>query len=354
MTDIGFIFQTRLGHGTHAGNLNMALEARTDVTPYWRNPEEYQRKVERMPLTTRSWRVHLAVGGYLALRPLARRLRAALIHTQDPAPFCAGMMRRLPTVISLDATHLQLQSFGDHYGGAGSPRVEALKMRLYARTYAAARHLVTFSEWARQSLLTDFHVPPEDATVVPQGIDTDLFRPEPSLRSGGGVARLLFVGGDFIRKGGDLLLRWARERAGGPWELHVAARGAVPETPGVVVHRGVRNNSPELVRLYQQSDLFVLPTRADCSPWVVIEAMACGLPVVSCRVGGVTEMAPDGETGFLTAPDDYGALAERLDALVADAALRRRLGAAGLERARALYGLDNYRALLDLVRGLAR
>ncbi len=352
--DIGFIFQVGLGHATHARNLKAVLETRPDVTPHWGYPEPIQHRLERMPLTTKSWRVHLAVGGYLALRPLVHRMRAALIHTPDVSPFSVGMMRRLPTVISLDATHLQLQSFGDHYCRPSGPRLEALKMRLYGRAYAAARHLVAFSEWNRASLLDDFGVPADKVSVLRPGLDLTLFRPDPSARRGDGVTRLLFVGGDFIRKGGGLLLRWARERAGGAWELHVAARSEVPETPGVVVHRGVRNNSPELVRLYQQSDLFVLPTRADCYSWVAMEAMACELPVVISSVGGIGDIVSEGETGYLTPPDDYGALAERLDALVADAALRRRLGAAGLERARALYGLDNYRALLDLIRSVAR
>ena len=108
----------------------------------------------------------------------------------------------------------------------------------------------------------------------------------------------------------------------------------VVETPQVVVHHGVVNNSPELIRLYQSSDLFVLPTRADCYSLVAMEAMSCGLPVVISRLGGIPEIVEDGETGHLLDPDDYESLAEALDRLVSDMAYRQALGAAALKRAK--------------------
>jgi glycosyltransferase involved in cell wall biosynthesis len=59
------------------------------------------------------------------------------------------------------------------------------------------------------------------------------------------------------------------------------------------------------------------------------EAMACARPVIAARTGGLPEVVRDGETGYLVAPGDAGALAEHIGALIDDAALRQRLGAAG-------------------------
>lgn len=146
--------------------------------------------------------------------------------------------------------------------------------------------------------------------------------------------RFLFVGGDFTRKGGDLLLRWARETKNSV-ELHLVTRDSVPGAPpNTFVHHGIAPLSKELVALYQSCDVFVLPTRADCYSLVSLEAMACGLPVVVSPLGGIPELVSDGESGYLVAPDDYAALSMCLDALASDPNLRARLGAAGLARAR--------------------
>ena len=108
-------------------------------------------------------------------------------------------------------------------------------------------------------------------------------------------------------------------------------RDAAPEPPGVFVRHGVTNNSLALVRLYQSSDSFVLPTRADCYSLVAMEAMSCGLPVVISGLGGIGEIVKDGETGVLLEPGACEALALTL---VENAARRQTLGAAALAHTR--------------------
>jgi len=83
-----------------------------------------------------------------------------------------------------------------------------------------------------------------------------------------------------------------------------------------------------------EMDVFALPSRNEGFPLSIIEAMLAGRAVVATDVGSDGEAVVDGETGYLVAPDDVGALTVALELLVADAALRERLGAAG--RARAL------------------
>ncbi len=242
-----------------------------------------------------------------------------------------------PAFVVLDMTPTQMEAMGALYGyGAARARLGAAwKRRATDRLYARAAHLFPWNEWVARSLRDDYGVPPEKITAVSPGVDQTLLRPDPSARMADGKVRLLFVGGDFARKGGDLLLRWAQEtRTETSWELHLVTRDAVPETPGVVVHRGITNNSPELVRLYQSSDLFVLPTRADCYSLVAMEAMSCGLPVIISRLGGIPEIVTDGETGVLLEPGAYEPLAAALDLLVADTTRRQALGAAALAHAK--------------------
>lgn len=94
----------------------------------------------------------------------------------------------------------------------------------------------------------------------------------------------------------------------------------------------------ELVPIYQRAALFVLtpslPADGDRDgiPNVLVEAMACGLPVISTEVAGIPELVEHGETGLLYLPDDRQGLVDGLAELLEDAAWRRKLGAAGRQR----------------------
>ena len=84
--------------------------------------------------------------------------------------------------------------------------------------------------------------------------------------------------------------------------------------------------------LLDAADVFVLPSRHEGMPLVLLEAMDAGLPVVATRVIGSEEVVVDGETGFLVPSQDAGALAVAIGRLLEDAGLRRRFGAAGRRR----------------------
>ena len=164
------------------------------------------------------------------------------------------------------------------------------------------------------------------------------------------MLRLLFVGGDFERKGGRTLLA-ALEEAEFPWALDVVTQSDVPARERVRVHHGVRPGSPRLDALYAAADAFVLPTAADASPHVVLEAMAAGLPVVSTPTGAIPEMVGDG--GVLVAPGDPGALRAAL-ARLREPVARARLGRCARARAEARYdAVRNARCVLDVLREIS-
>ena len=356
----GFALEYSLGHVTHAKNIKRALESHPEIIPsYIDLPyDDLTGAWAKLPGVRSNWSLRASLGAWLGLRGPSRHLDAALFHTQVTSLLAAGLMRRLPSLVSLDATPVQYDALGGFYGHvpSGNARLEALKKRLNQCSFGAARHLVTWSQWTKDSLIADYGVPAEKVTVIPPGVDQTLFRPDPAARPGDGVARLLFVGGSFARKGGELLLRWAREtKSAAPWELHLVTRDPVPPTANVIVHQNVDNNGMELVRLYQSSDVFVLPTLADCFSMVSMEAMSCGLPVVTTNMGGIPEIVTQGATGFLLNPGDYSALAERLDQLVADASLRQAMGRAALERAQEKFDCRaNVGQILEIMKAARR
>ena len=94
---------------------------------------------------------------------------------------------------------------------------------------------------------------------------------------------------------------------------------------------GKRDDLPGVMT---QSDVFVLSSRREGHPYVLLEAMACNLPAVATRCGGVDETVVEGETGFVVPIGNAQALAERLTPLIEDAQLRTRMGKAAGRRVR--------------------
>jgi len=187
-----------------------------------------------------------------------------------------------------------------------------------------------------------------DARVVDHhpGIDTKRFLP--SSRADRSVPRVLFVGGRFEQKGGaDTVAALAPALDRGEVELDIVTMSPVPARPGVRVHR-LSGQDPELVRLYQQCDIFSFPSHADACPWAVLEAMACGAAVVASAAGGTAELVDQG--GLVVAPRQVGELRLALDGLLADAGRRHVLGQHARRRIEEHYDADqNTRALVGLI-----
>jgi glycosyltransferase involved in cell wall biosynthesis len=288
-------------------------------------------------------------------------LDAVFFHTQVTSLFSAGIMRQVPSLISLDATPINYDSLGEHYGHrpAGDGLLDRQKFRLNQRAFHAADGLVTWSEWARRSLVHDYGVPVDRVRVLAPGASAAYFaigraRRETTSSSPSARLRLLFVGADFYRKGGSLVMQLMRGRLARHCELHIVTQSDVPSDENVTVHRGLQANSPVLLELFAHADVFVLPTYADCLGLVLMEASAAGLPVVTTPVGGVAEVVNDGESGLLVPVGDAQALEAALLDLASAPDRRRRMGEATHALARTRFDAErNNRALLDFLQELA-
>jgi glycosyltransferase involved in cell wall biosynthesis len=189
---------------------------------------------------------------------------------------------------------------------------------------------VPFSRWVENALISECSVPAERVKTINVGVDLELWPYSERPRRAGERARVLFVGGDFVRKGGDLLLDVVRRDFSERVELHLVTRQPPPDLPSnVVVHQGLGPNDARLRQLYADCDVFALPTIADMAPQVLMEAMATGRPVISTQVGAIAEMVADRQTGFLIEPRDGAGLRQALQALLDDPALAERMGRAG-------------------------
>lgn len=349
--------EVALGHNVFVQNLQRYLEADSGGAL---EAEWIAVHPERQDVLGRiAWlRRHPALlGSAQAMKALFdRRVRPDVLffHTPTIAQLALPLMPVIPTVVSLDSTQRQFAGMAADYGAQapGDGATDQAIGRLNGATYRAAAALLPWSEWAARSLRRDYGVRPERIVVNSPGVEI----PEPPTRpqeQQHGLVRLLFVGGDFRRKGGFVLLDALRSIAI-PWELHVVTGEAVPAVPNVHVYGSLDNRSVEYQRLFASCDVFVLPTLADCHSIASIEGMAAGLPVLSTTVGGIPEIVVDGETGFLAPPGDCDRLRERLVTLLGDAGLRQRMGAAGRRRAEALFSAaDRAATVREVIQAVA-
>jgi glycosyltransferase involved in cell wall biosynthesis len=211
--------------------------------------------------------------------------------------------------------------------------------------------------------------------VVSNGVDTTRFRPagharQLELRRRLGLPKadvLLVYSGRLVSyKGLPLLVRVAerlqREQSvglvlvgAGGMDMHNCEREirelTIARGLGASVHfAGEVSNVDEFL---QASDIFVLPTEDDAFPLALVEAMACGLPVVSTRVGGIVDIVTDGQDGVLVEAGDFEQLANALGRVIADTSFSAALGAAAALTVQARYSrrivAQRYIALLQHV-----
>lgn len=355
MYELAFVLEQTLGHVAHARNIAHAIERRQDsihatVVPIeYRNPSRFVGSVPGL----RTWSFQASRQARRALIDRLRegRLDAVFIHTQVAALLAQDVMRRVPVVISLDATPVNYDSEGSGYGHRrGLPMLESLKLRVNRSVFERAAALVTWCRWAADSLVHDYGIPASRITVVHPGVDVRLFEPV-DRRGHSGPVRILMVGGDFTRKGGPDLLA-AVKRLGPAVEVDVVTGSDVEPPPDVVcrLHRGLAPHAREIVELYRAADIFVLPSRADCFPQAVAEGMASGLPIVATDVGAIKEMIVHGENGYVVPARNVSALATALDALVASPSERRRMGANSRTTALREHDADaNNRRIIDIM-----
>jgi glycosyltransferase involved in cell wall biosynthesis len=353
---IGFVVEQQLGHGTHSRNLERYVQHDQEVMPVWM-PIDFEATgwLGVLPLIRSNWSARASL---LARRAIARarrqtRLDALFIHTQVASLFAGPVMRAVPTIISLDATPMNYDTVGEYYGHKSGGPLEGLKFRANAHAFRLATGLVTWCQWAKDSLVNDYGVPPEKITVIPPGVDLSLWpkRTAPAAHDDARPLKLLFVGGDFKRKGGEVLLtcfqRYFQERC----ELHLVTQEPVLPGPNLFVYNGVKPKSAALTRLFAEADIFVFPTLADCAPVAVTEALAASLPIISTRVGAIPESVQDGKTGLLVDAGNVEQLRQAIERLLAHSMLRVEMGQLGRRLIEANYDAEkNCRRLLKVLK----
>lgn len=285
--------------------------------------------------------LHFAMAVHLA--PSMRRMGIAHIHAQfsiNAATIALVLSRLYDIPFSFTAHNLLFT-----------------KQMLLGEKVRHARFIVAISDYTRRVLVDSAPpgVDPSDRIhVVHCGLSTEAFVPGEARDAESReseTASLLFVAQLQERKGVTVLVEACGELAarGTPFECTIVGDGPDYAAARELVRdlkledRVTLTGALPQERLpahLERADVFVLPCVETASgdldgiPVALMEAMACGIPVVSTRVSGIPELIEDGVTGALVDSRDSGQLADALGRLIGDARLRRRLGRAGREYVR--------------------
>ena len=186
--------------------------------------------------------------------------------------------------------------------------------------------------------------PMDRFTIVPGAVDTDRFTPGDARREEGPVR--LFYHGRVDRRKGVLDMLHALVAVDGDWMCTISGIGPDMEAAQALsgalgLDRRVRFTGyadyDRVPALYREHDVFVSPTYAEGFSNTILEAMASGQAILSCRSVGVVDCIRDHDNGLLVDPGDVAALSAALTRIVTDAGLRERLAKAGLAECRRTY-----------------
>jgi alpha-maltose-1-phosphate synthase len=272
-------------------------------------------------------------------------LEMVYVHTHTAGLALLTLPPRVSAIVSADLTWKLVFTSESRYAAT---RLFAPIYALERRVFERADLIVSFSDWAAASVTDDYGIPASKVTVVRNAVTLPAHG---TSHRHPGQFRIGFVGNEFRRKGGDLLLRVHQAHLADEAELVLVTNEPLPR--GTLKNVRVFRDVPWdhlMTAVMPSFDLFVFPTRFDYSPYVVIEAMSLGLPVVASRVGAIPEMIRDGIEGFAVAPGSEQELLDCISWMMQHPEERRMMGESASRRAAEEYVASrNYRRLLDLL-----
>jgi glycosyltransferase involved in cell wall biosynthesis len=287
------------------------------------------------------------------LWPLVRRLRREQPDILHCHLLRANLYGRIAARLAgVKAVICTIRGIDDY---VTSPDFMPRSVRLVERLTAAwVAKYVAVSETARQAIIKHLQLSPEKIVTILNAVDLAPFQPPrddgASLRAAMGLPPEAMVVGSVGRlaplKNYANLIRWVGDLAAAFPQLHLLLIGDGEERHALEVLIGElrlrdrvrllghRGDIPEMLGAM---DIFAFPSLSEGLPRAVMEAMAGCLPCVVMDVGGNAEAVVDGQTGYVVPPGDGPGFKAALTRLLGDGGLRKKLGAAGKNRAFALF-----------------
>lgn len=259
------------------------------------------------------------------------------------------------TVLDLAQVHAGfIEDLRDKYAFfkniTGSEKLfEAIK-NVKLKEYELADTILVLSEFAKQTMI-DRGIPEDKLRLMHLGYDPIKFIPKNNYAPSDTTLQLVFIGTVSYRKGIHLLLDFIKSTV---FNIHLTIAGPLGENvtkemfhhPNITYHSFVQHD--EMVKLLHHSDVFVFPSYLDSWAMVVIEAMACGLPVIVTEHTGAKE-AVNNECGFVIPVDDALALKEKVEFFYTHREAVEQMGRAATEQVKKYQWQQYYDSVNELI-----
>jgi glycosyltransferase involved in cell wall biosynthesis len=282
-----------------------------------------------------AFHTEFSVRSFIAARKLLKQEEIDIIHHMLPAVFDYT----LSSLSLLEKNLKQPFVFGPvsshYYRRPLNERIlQPLTSRLHKKTIQRCSRLIAISSHVRD--LYKKLIDEKKISVIPFGIDTELFKPI-QIKEKREECSILYAGSLYRLKGLQHLIYALAEirKQGLKAKLTIVGEGqqkhelvALAEKLGIKTHVFFEGFVPyaNMPKYYQQCDIFCFPTLGEPFGKAMIEAMACGKPVIASAIGGSTEIIRDGVNGVLFSPADSEALSTKMGWLLTDPKTRLRMG----------------------------
>lgn len=220
----------------------------------------------------------------------------------------------------------------------------------YAAFFNAADKIIVLSNWWRRQLISSLSLNPNSIEV--------LYNPCPIVIKDNSNQKdsILYAGTVNERKGyKDLINAFAHIAQTFPsWRLSIAGNGDIEQGKELTLRLGIADrvdflgwiNGKTKEAAFREASIFCLPSYAEGFPMAVLDAWAYGLPVITTPVGGIPDVAKDGENMLLFNPGDIDALSSQLEKLITDEELRNKIAAQSHELANGIFNVDTINSQL--------
>jgi glycosyltransferase involved in cell wall biosynthesis len=281
------------------------------------------------------------------LKSLEPKSTLVHLHTPLPPPITTSLpvMTTVHTPMKIDSRYHEIL---DIYSLA--ERVQSMFVYpVIESKLLSLSNMITAVSFSVANELKEYGLDPKQVTVVGNGVDEETFIPIPQRKCA--EKYVLYTGVLRARKGLFDFIECARRVCEvysdvkfvicgtGPFHLRLEERVRRMGLQRRVIFLGYVSRD-KLVKTYQNATVHVTPSHYEGLPTVLLEAMACGLPVVTTDVGGSGEVISSGVNGFLVPPKCPQAMAEIVLKLLGDDALRKKTGEAARETIEKCYGWD--------------
>ncbi|NCT08848.1 MAG: glycosyltransferase family 4 protein [Flavobacteriia bacterium] len=287
-------FPVDLGNTTYESNL---VELFSDNIDFFRFAPEHVGKKNSLNKSI-LYRLKSMFKLRKEVRAVSKKGGKVIFHGISPALFSFGAWKSDNVLIIVDWTRELYPSV------LGKERKKGIMFPIHKKILEHCPKIACWTEAVMENMITFYKIPPTQLYRLPAPFLLEKLSMIPRVTPK--LPRVLFIGGDWLRKGGDIIQSSWESNLKTKCKLTILTTNTNISIDGVQILNNIRYGTPEHWEIFEQNDILILPTRIDSYPQVIGEAAAAGLAVVTTKFAlGAKDVIIHGESGYIAeSPED--------------------------------------------------